>query len=239
MKRLLFLLLVPLLLVTAFPAGAAASVQLDEGIIRDSRTLLPLRSIFEALDADVHYEAADKSITATSGKDTIYLKIGSKTARKNSQTIQLDTAPLIQNSRTYVPGRFISESLGASVDWNNTTKTMEIRHNGNVFTVPTTVQNVWGKGLYRVHNVSGVRGGLTIQNETSRSMDFVIDVAYSHVGYLQGTAVKNGTTAVYGPDRHNCTVTFTRTGSTINVNETPGCQYHHGVGISFAFQYRK
>lgn len=56
----------------------------------------------------------------------IKLTVGSKNATVNDKPITLDVPPIIQNGRTLVPLRFISESLGAKVDWDNKTSSITI-----------------------------------------------------------------------------------------------------------------
>ena len=51
------------------------------------------------------------------GKVTILLTIGKKTAYVNGQAVTLDVAPFIDKGRTFVPFRFIGESLGAQVGY--------------------------------------------------------------------------------------------------------------------------
>ncbi|NPV88089.1 hypothetical protein HPY42_00995 [Coprothermobacteraceae bacterium] len=57
----------------------------------------------------------------------ITLKIGSTAMEVNVDTIKLDAAPYIKNSRTMVPLRAIAESLGADVQWDGATKTVTIK----------------------------------------------------------------------------------------------------------------
>jgi len=47
------------------------------------------------------------------------LYIGDTTAYVNAASVKLDSPPVIQNSRTLVPVRFISEQMGAKVTWND------------------------------------------------------------------------------------------------------------------------
>ncbi|WP_197139725.1 stalk domain-containing protein [Lysinibacillus sphaericus] len=102
-------------------------IQFDQGAVSvNGRTLVPMRTIFEELESTVQWNAKTKSITAVRGTKKIGLVIGSKTATINGQKIALDVAPQIINGRTLVPLRFISEALGAKVDWNNQTKTVSI-----------------------------------------------------------------------------------------------------------------
>jgi hypothetical protein len=94
--------------------------------IVNGRTLVPLRAIFEALGATVQWNAADQSIVATKGNITINLQIGSTTALNNGAQVTLDAAPQIVNGRTLVPARFVSEALGAQVNWDATNRQVNI-----------------------------------------------------------------------------------------------------------------
>lgn len=95
-------------------------------LIINNRTLVPLRTIFEALGAQVNWAGGTQTVTATRGTTTIIAKIGSIQAKVNGTEKTLDVPAQIINSRTFVPVRFISESLGAKVDWDGTTKTVTI-----------------------------------------------------------------------------------------------------------------
>ena len=55
--------------------------------------------------------------TGADGKITIILTIGSKNAYVNQQLVVLDVAPFIDSGRTFVPFRFVGESLGAEVGY--------------------------------------------------------------------------------------------------------------------------
>lgn len=95
-------------------------------IIEDGRTLAPLRAIFEALGANVQFDPVTNTVIATKGITTISLQIGSSQAKVNDKTIRLDVPARIINERTLVPLRFISEALGAIVDWDDVTQTVKI-----------------------------------------------------------------------------------------------------------------
>lgn len=89
-------------------------------------TMVPMRVIFEALKADVNYDAATQKITATKGDTVIELVIGQKSAKKNGQAINLDVAAVTRNGNTMVPLRFVAEALNAQVDWDNASQTVSI-----------------------------------------------------------------------------------------------------------------
>ncbi|UPK43902.1 leucine-rich repeat domain-containing protein [Paenibacillus pabuli] len=57
---------------------------------------------------------------------------GSTTAYVGDQTYALEAAPFIDEGRTYVPLRFVSEQLNASVNWNPDTQEVQIAQNGTV-----------------------------------------------------------------------------------------------------------
>ena len=93
-------------------------------IERAGRVFVPLRGIFERLGAMVVYQAG--TINATKGRATVSLQIGSTTALINGQQQYLDVAPFIVGATTYVPLRFIAQSLGANVNYSDSTQVVSI-----------------------------------------------------------------------------------------------------------------
>lgn len=98
----------------------AESVSISGGKLIDERTMIPMRSIFEELGAQVTWDQNTSTITATKGNTKILLKIGSKDTKVNNKTVKLDVQPQVQKGVTLIPLRFVSEALGAQVEWNNT-----------------------------------------------------------------------------------------------------------------------
>lgn len=92
----------------------------------NSRVLVPMRAIFEALDAEVRWDPVKRRVSALLGNQIIQLTIDSKTAAANGRSITLDSAPVIVNGRTLVPIRFVAESLQAKVNWSGETNTVII-----------------------------------------------------------------------------------------------------------------
>jgi hypothetical protein len=95
-------------------------------IIRNGRTMVPLRPICEALGMTVDWNDATKTIKCTSEESTIILKLGSKEAVANGKAIKLDEPANVIRSRTMVPLRFVAENFGAKVSWDNAKKTVYI-----------------------------------------------------------------------------------------------------------------
>lgn len=100
------------------------------------RTMLPMRAIFEAFDAKVSWNQKTSTVTAVRDDITIVLKIGSQTATVNNQRVVLDVPAQNLKGTTMVPVRFVSETLGADVAWNQAAQTVSIT------TLDTTVGSV-------------------------------------------------------------------------------------------------
>lgn len=100
-------------------------------IIKNSRTLLPIRAVVEALGGTVGWDATERKVTVSLGSTTIELWIGKNIAKVNSVDTPIDATnskvvPEIINSRTMLPLRFVAENLGATVNWDGTTQTITI-----------------------------------------------------------------------------------------------------------------
>lgn len=116
-------------------ANAAISVTLDGQPLATSvapvqiggRTLVPMRDIFEALGAQLQWNAASQTITAQKDATNIVLGINNRNALVNGQQVQLDQPPMLLGGRTFVPLRFVSEALNAQVGWNNAMQVVSIQ----------------------------------------------------------------------------------------------------------------
>ncbi|MDA3730376.1 family 10 glycosylhydrolase [Niameybacter massiliensis] len=94
--------------------------------IQNGTTLVPLRIISENLGAEVEWESESRSIIIQQDNNMMVLTIDSKKAMVNGKTETLLEAPQMVNGTTMVPIRFISEKLGAKVDWNSSSKIITI-----------------------------------------------------------------------------------------------------------------
>ena len=101
----------------------------NKAIIKNGSTLVPLRGIFESLGATVNWNQSTKTIDAKKGETSIWLKIGSTTTKVNGKNVTISVPAQVVNGSTLVPLRFISEALGAKVEWIQTTKTVKITSN--------------------------------------------------------------------------------------------------------------
>ncbi len=83
--------------------------------VTQGRTMVPVRVIAESFGAQVGWE--DPVVTITKDATEIKLTVGSPAAVVNGESVTLDVAPEVINGRTFVPMRFIGESLGYTVKW--------------------------------------------------------------------------------------------------------------------------
>jgi len=93
----------------------------------NSRTMVPLRAVADALGLTVGWDAAAREASFSDGAKAIYFPIGSRTARTSGGgAIQMDTAAVIVNSRTYAPIRPLAEFFGYTVGWDGSTRTVAL-----------------------------------------------------------------------------------------------------------------
>ena len=117
-----------------FAAGGTVRVVLDgvelefdaQPRIVNDRTLVPLRGIFEAMGATVLWNGDTETVTALRLDAVVKLVVGAGEARVNKEVKPLDVPARLIENRTFVPLRFISESMGAKVDWDDATKTVTV-----------------------------------------------------------------------------------------------------------------
>ena len=98
----------------------------------NDRTMLPARFVAENLGATVEWDGEKQLVTITGKTEKqedviILITIGSDYAKVNGEDVKLDSSAFVENDRTYTPIRFISENLGATVEWNETEQTVTIQ----------------------------------------------------------------------------------------------------------------
>lgn len=143
MRTVRFLLLIGLVLVMGLfsftAAGArenpeALQIQVDgvtldpdvPPIIEEGRTLVEMRSVFEALGAHLDWDEETRTVTAIKNDLEISLTIDETMALVQDEPHELEVPARLVEGRTIVPVRFVAEYLGALVDWDEATRTVSI-----------------------------------------------------------------------------------------------------------------
>ncbi|NMM55430.1 copper amine oxidase N-terminal domain-containing protein [Paenibacillus aquistagni] len=97
---------------------------------KNSRVMVPVRFVSEALGAKVDWDAKASKVTVKQDEKTIVLFIGKKEIDVNGKKDQMDTVAVTSKQRTFVPLRFVSQALGAAVVWDSPVRTAYINTNG-------------------------------------------------------------------------------------------------------------
>lgn len=102
-----------------FPGAGAVEI--------NGSVMVPLRGVFEALGAEVQYNAQNRVITATAGNARLQMQVGVAAAVVDGQALQLNAPPVMYGGSVLVPLRFIAESAGATIRWDAGSRTAFIQ----------------------------------------------------------------------------------------------------------------
>lgn len=86
-------------------------------LLSNGRVLVPLRAIFQGLGATVDWDGETGQVRARRNGHEVRLRVGDKTALVDGRPVVLDVPAQVVAGRTLVPIRFVSQALGASVEW--------------------------------------------------------------------------------------------------------------------------
>ena len=176
--------------------------------IVDDRVMVPMRTIFETFGAKVKWDSDTQTITAKKKSKTIQMTIGSSDMTKNDETYSFDVSPIIEDGRTLVPIRAISDMLGLDVEWNEKNNTVTITTpqddedeswKNNTGTVDLDNVEVTGDGISVSDNIITIsKGGDFEVTGTLDDGQIVIDTEEKVKLRLSGMSLtnKNGS-AVY------------------------------------------
>jgi len=107
--------------------------------IENGRALIPLRGVMEKLGAQVNWDAKAQKAEVKTPEKKLVFQIGkravrivsNKNGREVEDTVDLDVPARIRNNYTYIPARFASERLGATVIWDEIRRIVIIRRDRN------------------------------------------------------------------------------------------------------------
>ena len=188
--------------------------------IVDDRVMVPMRTIFETFGAKVKWDSDTQTITAKKKSKTIQMTIGSSDMTKNDETYSFDVSPIIEDGRTLVPIRAISDMLGLDVEWNEKNNTVTITTpqddedeswKNNTGTIDLDNVEVTGDGISVSDNVITIsKGGDFEVTGTLDDGQIVIDTEEKVKLRLSGMSLtnKNGS-AVYVKNADKAYITLT------------------------------
>lgn len=95
-------------------------------VIKEGRTLIPVRAISEAMGADVAWNAEEKTVTITKDDKVIVFNLTENKVYVDEAEVTIDVPAEVMNNRTMVPLRFIAEQLGLNVQYEEELQTIVI-----------------------------------------------------------------------------------------------------------------
>lgn len=136
MKRKIALVLSALMLVGAVPVCAGDNVKVNvngqevvfadaQPVIINSRTMIPLRGVFEKLGYTIEWNGNTKAATLK-GEEVVTITSGSNVFYADGEAEYSDVPAQIINNRLYLPLRAIGEAADMDVKWDAATKTAYI-----------------------------------------------------------------------------------------------------------------
>jgi hypothetical protein len=186
-----------------------SSVAFDQPpIVTGGRVLIPLRGVFEQLGAFVQWNPSNNTILATRSGTEVQLTIGSRIAFVNGSQVTLDVPAMIVAGRTLVPLRFVSEAMGAHVQWEAASRVVYVTSSGAVQPVPP-----------RVIQPPPAPSQALIQGAVVR-VDTTASRLYVQQGDRVYTVIVTADTAITGPSG-SMSLSQLRVGDTVTVTLNP------------------
>lgn len=193
-------------------------------VIINGRTLVPIRTIVREMGGTIAWDGALRQIVIAANNKIIRMHLNNAEAEVKTNSAagftkkKLEVAPTSINGRTMVPLRFVSEELGAKVNWNGTTKQITITFNAIPMSY-STYTGAWetNKGIIVfLHSGTSLTTGYNNYN----------------IGQLSGSmsgSTFNGKWYVDAVDNGSVKITFSRDGKSFKgyyyikqTNSSPG-----------------
>ncbi len=123
-KKIAFIISMVIGINSAITAFAA------EGVIKDGRTLVPVRGVFEGLGFSVNWDASTNKASMTDGKHAVSVIKNMNYIRADGKEIYPDVPQQVISGSFYLPLRSIADAIGAETSWNADNKMVHISYNG-------------------------------------------------------------------------------------------------------------
>ncbi|CAM3885118.1 stalk domain-containing protein [Alkalicoccus chagannorensis] len=176
--------------------------------MENNRVLVPLRTIFEDLGAEVTWHQESREITASNENASIHMHADEQIAFVNDEEVTIDQTPIIREGHTFVPLRFVSEAFGANVGWDGSTQTVTVTESGHTETIErpgSDEDNVLSETDINLFDWMPVLPGESWDGGTAdetleTAYDFSWDVVYGENASFHFVGAEDGTVdAVFAP----------------------------------------
>ena len=148
-------------------------------VVENGRTLVPLRITMETFGAEVEWEQSTKTAFVRYGTTTVRCSLGDSYIFRNNVRVENDAAAVVYNGRTYLPIRAVLEAFGATVGWDNATKSVTVDSGSErgfinqVMWGKSVTSNYWNKWTQALEYKAGGNYQLAIDTILSISNAFL------------------------------------------------------------------
>ncbi len=184
----------------------------------NGRVLLGLRELLIALgvpnDSEhIIWNQENRSVRVIKDGKEIFLAIGNKTVSVNGEEFVLDIEPVIYKNSTYIPARFVAQSLSRFVYWDSTTYSVVITEEDNYnkmlsLTSSLEVQSqkpsrIKQNEVFLVDGTEKYKINYNISRDIQKNIEYM-DIVEVSEGYTSTTKVYEDANYVYAkPDFRN------------------------------------
>ena len=109
---------------------SALNVFAAQGIIKDGRTLVPVRGVFEELGFSVEWNGLEGEAVLTDGRHSVSIIKGQNYIKADGKQIYPDVPQQIINNGFYIPVKVIADAIGAETSWDGEAKLVHISYSG-------------------------------------------------------------------------------------------------------------
>ncbi|MGE5458905.1 MAG: copper amine oxidase N-terminal domain-containing protein [Methanobacterium sp.] len=184
--------------------------------IINGRAVVPMRAIFEALDADVSWNGASQTVRSTKGSITMTMKIGSNVYSLNGVDKITDVPAQIINGRTMVPLRVVAESLQCKVEYKGNINSVMIESGPGNSSVPSITEGINHNNSLPTDDFEFVNTNMTCEINMSASVD-------ERYHYFGNVTVKNTGNTKWNEDYSYEYLSEDSTGLGWEINEKVVC----------------
>ncbi|MBS3975191.1 MAG: N-acetylmuramoyl-L-alanine amidase [Syntrophomonadaceae bacterium] len=221
--------------------GAPVSSDVPPYIDGNSRTMVPVRFVATALGSQVVWDEINQRVLVTRDNISVELWINQRQAKVNGNDRMLDTEAVIRDGRTMVPLRFLAETFGLKVSWDDKNHTVVIASpsvpavviSPKIATVTSNVVNVRTGPDTSFPRLTQVALGARLPVIGQAGDWFEVELSGNRKGWIAGWLVEVrelSNTAGRGADSANSPLPplirkVLVMGNTVNIRSSPGLDF--------------
>ncbi|OAS13258.1 stalk domain-containing protein [Paenibacillus oryzisoli] len=124
-------------------------------VLEEGSMLVQLRPIYEKLDIKIDWDETTQTITGSKNAFQISMTVNSTEASVDGKAVIIPIAPRIMYQSTFVPLRFVAESVGGDVTWDEKTNHINIITDKGYYVFLAAARNDLKQVKYWLNNGGG------------------------------------------------------------------------------------